>query len=75
MTAYPTPENHGRWWVTTWKGWNRSSEMAKDPDRAGYYVQGGDWSTTRCDIPLDVMLAALAAIPETPREPDQSTHH
>ncbi|MEV0231616.1 hypothetical protein [Nonomuraea sp. NPDC050786] len=23
MTAYPIPENHGHWWLTTFKGWHR----------------------------------------------------
>lgn len=23
MTAYPIPENHAHWWLTTWKAYNR----------------------------------------------------
>lgn len=30
MTAFPSPANHGRWWVTTWAGWNRLHAIPRD---------------------------------------------
>lgn len=43
MTAYPTPENFGHWWLTTMRGWDRLHAVPGDSLTVEEHREGIDY--------------------------------
>lgn len=64
MTAYPTPENHGMWWLTTAAGWNRlhavpETELTVEEMHAGRDEGEGDHLRTACGRSLHLLYPGV----------------